>query len=282
MLVNLQEILAVADKANCAVGSFNIYNLESILAVKAAVEKTHQPVIISFGEGYMNHAPIEAIAASVRALFSDTDIPIVLHLDHAKELTSIKKALACGFTSVMYDGSRLPLEENIANTKTAVSLAHAQNASVEGELGYLNNEDGTGEGSAQCTGVEDAIKYTVETNVDALAIAIGNAHGLYKSKPQLHFDRLIELHAAVKCHLVLHGSSGISTPDLQKAIALGIKKFNINTEVSTTAVQAAREYLQRHTYAEEPNLRFETVLKDARTHMTVKIIEFIQIFAGKN
>lgn len=281
MLVNLKEILSTAETTNSAVGSFNIYNLESILAVKEAIDETKMPAIISFGEGYMQHAPIEAIASIVQTLFLTSDTPVVLHLDHCKNYTSIAKAIKVGFTSVMYDGSRLPLNENIANTKKVIELAHALNVSVEGELGYLNEEDGTGEINSTCTSVEDAIAYTTQTNVDALAIAIGNAHGLYKSTPKLNFDQLAKLHENVQCPLVLHGSSGIPLTDLQKSITLGIRKFNINTEISTTGVATIRNYLNTHTYEENPNLRLETILKEARSSMSKKIVEFMYLFANK-
>lgn len=281
MLVNLKEILYTAEATNSAVGSFNIYNLESILAVKEAIDETKMPAIISFGEGYMQHAPIEAIASIVQTLFLTSDTPVVLHLDHCKNYTSIAKAIKVGFTSVMYDGSRLPLNENIANTKKVIELAHALNVSVEGELGYLNEEDGTGEINSTYTSVEDAIAYTTQTNVDALAIAIGNAHGLYKSAPKLNFDQLAKLHENVQCPLVLHGSSGIPLTDLQKSITLGIRKFNINTEISTTGVATIRNYLNTHTYEENPNLRLETILKEARSSMSKKIVEFMYLFANK-
>lgn len=281
MLVNLKEILSTAEATNSAVGSFNIYNLESILAVKEAIDKTKMPAIIAFGEGYMSHAPIEAVASIVQTLFLTSDTPVVLHLDHCKNYASIAKAIKVGFTSVMYDGSRLPLVENIANTQKVVELAHSLNVSVEGELGYLNEEDGTGETSSTCTSVKDAIDYTTQTKIDALAIAIGNAHGLYKSTPKLNFAQLTKLHAAVKCPLVLHGSSGISTEDLQKSINLGIRKFNINTEISTTGVATIRNYLNTHAYQDNPNLRLETILKEARTSMSKKIVEFMYLFANK-
>ncbi len=281
MLVNLKEILAAAESTNSAVGSYNIYNLESILAVKEAIEQTNSPAIIAFGENYMKHAPIEVIGSIVQTLFLTSPTPVVLHLDHCKNFSSIAKAIKAGFTSVMYDGSRLPLEENILNTQKVVELAHALNVSVEGELGYLNEEDGTGESTTSCTSEKDALEYTEKTNVDALAIAIGNAHGIYKSTPKLNFEQLKKIHASVKCPLVLHGSSGIPLSDLQKAINYGIRKFNINTEISTTGVAASRSYLDANPYESNKNLRFETVLKDARTKMSSKIVEFMNLFANK-
>lgn len=281
MLINLKNILQIAEKNNSAIGSFNVYNLESILALKMAIDTLKTPAIIAFGESYTSHAPLEVISSIVYTLFEKSPIPIVLHLDHAKNLSTIKDAINCGFTSVMYDGSRLPLSENILYSQEVVKLAHAKNISVEGELGYLNNEDGTGENSMLCTDVNEAVHYTQKSGIDALAIAIGNAHGLYKSTPKLNFNQLQKLHENILCPLVLHGSSGIAFKDLQKAIDLGIRKFNINTEISTTAVKSLRNYLNNNSYEANPNLRFETVLKEARNKMSDKIIEFMKVFANK-
>lgn len=281
MLINLQKILSMAEKTNSAIGSYNVYNLETILAIKEAINLTKQPAIIAFGESYISHAPIKVISNIVHTLFKDSPIPITLHLDHAKNFNIINQAIDCGFTSVMYDGSRLPLTENIDNTKKIVKLAHHNNVSVEGELGYLNNEDGSGHISQNYTSIDDAINYTQSTQVDALAIAIGNAHGIYKAKPNLNFEQLAKLNNVTPCPLVLHGSSGISNNDLTKAITLGIRKFNINTEISTTAVQATRKFLTNNSSDINPNLRFENVLKNARLEMTNKIIEYMKIFANK-
>lgn len=282
MIVNLKTMLDMAAQQNCAIGSFNVYNLESVLAVYEAMQETKCPAIISFGESYMKHAPIEAVAACVKALLDDSELTAVLHLDHAKNLSSIERAIDCGFSSVMYDGSRLPLERNIADTQKAVQMAHDKGVSVEGELGYLNEEDGSGRISAQCTGVDEARQYVQQTDVDALAVAVGNAHGIYFEKPKLHFEQLQRIAQAVPCPLVLHGSSGISSADLARAIDCGVRKFNVNTEISTTAVAEARHFLAEHPAAENPNLRFETVLKDARSSMKNKIEEFMQVFSRKS
>lgn len=282
MIVNLKTMLDAAAQKNCAVGAFNVYNLESVLAVYEAMQEAECPAIISFGESYMKHAPIEAVAACVRALLDDSGMTAVLHLDHAKNLSSIKRAIDCGFSSVMYDGSRLPLEKNISDTKEAVQMAHAKGVSVEGELGYLNEEDGSGNSSAQCTSVDEARQYAQQTDIDALAVAVGNAHGIYIEEPKLHFDQLQKIAQAVPCPLVLHGSSGISSADLSRAIDCGVRKFNVNTEISTAAVAETRCFLAAHPAADNPNLRFEAVLKDARSSMKNKIEEFMHVFSRKS
>lgn len=277
MLINLQDVLAYANAKGTAIGSFNVYNVESAQAVLAATKESAHPVIISFGEKYDSHMPIEAMAALVRAYCETSPQPVVLHLDHSKELSSILRAIKAGFTSVMYDGSSKPVAENIAATKDIVRIAHAVNVSVEGELGYMNEEDGTGAaGTADTyTRVVDAKAFADETGADALAIAIGNSHGIYKGTPKLDFQRLEDIAKAVSIPLVLHGSSGIPKESLQKAIRLGIRKININTEVSTTGIRTAREFLASHTDA---NTRFETMTKAAEQEMTKVVQEYVDWF----
>jgi len=181
MLTTLSNLLNAAKQEKKAVGAFNVYNLETILAVVEAANRLQAPVILSFGEGYFTHAPVEIIASIVKEICTPFDIQVALHLDHAKELKSIARAIRAGFTSVMYDGSALPLSENIQKTKYIVEYAHAVGVSVEGELGYMNNEDGTCEEGLDLakgyTRVQDAAAYVNGTGIDALAVAVGNAHG---------------------------------------------------------------------------------------------------------
>lgn len=277
MLINLKESLAYGAEKKIAIGSFNVYNVESVQAVLEATKDTNHMVIISFGEKYDSHMPIEAMAALVRSYCETSLQPVVLHLDHSKDLTNILRAMRAGFTSIMYDGSSKPVAENIAATKEIVRIAHALDVSVEGELGYLNEEDGTGSiGNADTyTRVTDAKAFAAETGADALAIAIGNAHGIYKGIPKLDFVRLQEIAEAVAIPLVLHGSSGIPKEAIQKAIQLGIRKININTEVSTTGIRAARAFLASHTDA---NTRFETMTKAAETAMCEIVREYVSWF----
>lgn len=282
MLVNLKTILKYAEEQKSAVGAFNVYNLESVLAVARASQDLNEPVIFSFGEGYLSHAPIEVIATIVKKLCGVGDIPVVLHLDHAKEFSTVMRAIRCGFTSVMYDGSHLPLEENIANTRRIVEIAHVVGVSVEGELGYMNNEDGTCELGFEMekgyTSVKAAVQYVSGSGIDALAVAIGNAHGIYKGNPELDFDRLGEISAAISVPLVLHGCSGIPDAAIKKAVSLGVRKINVNTEISTGAVRAAREFLANHT---EKNTRFETMLKASRETMCETVKNYIHMLGEK-
>ena len=279
MLLNLKDILEYAEVKQSAIGSFNVYNVESIQAVVQAALAAKQPVIISFGESYTSHAPIEVIAEIVKIYCINADVPFCLHLDHSKELATIMKAIRAGFTSIMYDGSALPFNENIRRSRKVVELAHLVGVSVEGELGYMNNEDGTSpDGLCLAEGyttVAAAKEYTEQSGVDALAIAIGNAHGIYKGIPTLDFRRLEEIKRNIKVPIVLHGSSGIPAASLHKAIALGVRKININTEVSTKGIQTARSFLAGHL---DKNTRFETLAKAAEGAMSQTVADYINLF----
>ena len=279
MLLNLKDILEYAKVKQSAIGSFNVYNLESVQAVVQAALAAKQPVIISFGESYTAHAPIEVIAEIVKIYCTTSAVPFCLHLDHSKELATIMKAIRVGFTSIMYDGSALPLNENIERSRKVVELAHFVGVSVEGELGYMNNEDGTSpDGLCLADGyttVVAAKEYTEQSGVDALAIAIGNAHGIYKGIPTLDFLRLEEIKRNIKVPIVLHGSSGIPANSLRKAIALGVRKININTEVSTKGIQTARSFLAGHL---DKNTRFETLAKAAEGAMSQTVADYINLF----
>ncbi len=278
MLINLKNILEQAIKNNSAIGSFNVYNLESIQAVVEAAQDLGQPAIIAFGESYTKHAPLEVIAAIVKKYCTDSEIPFVLHLDHSKNFETIIRAIRAGFTSVMYDGSSLPLDKNIEKNRYVVQIAHMADVSVEGELGYMNNEDGTASLGLSLTKghtkPEDARKYAEASGIDALAIAIGNAHGIYKGIPELDFERLAEISSVIDIPLVLHGSSGIPIPSLQRVITMGIRKVNINTEISTQAIKTARQFLHKNI---QENLRFETLLKSSEHTMNRSIREYMSI-----
>ena len=279
MLLNLKDILEYAEVKQSAIGSFNVYNLESIQAVVQAALAAKQPVIISFGESYTSHAPIEVIAEIVKIYCIKSDVPFCLHLDHSKELATIMKAIRAGFTSIMYDGSALPLNENIRRSRQVVELSHLVGVSVEGELGYMNNEDGTSpDGLCLAEGyttVAAAKEYTEQSGVDALAIAIGNAHGIYKGIPTLDFRRLEEIKRTIKVPIVLHGSSGIPANSLRKAISLGVRKININTEVSTKGIQTARSFLADHL---DKNTRFEILAKAVEGAMSQTVADYINLF----
>lgn len=278
MLTNLKELLNEVCHKKSAVGSFNVYNMETIISVVGAARKLNSPVIIAFGESYFSYAPIEAIASVVKQMSRDYDLPVVLHLDHAKSFSSIIKAIRSGFTSVMYDGSELSFDENVKKTRTVVDLAHAVGVSVEGELGYLNKENGMTdlfmEMKLGFTEPDKAAEFAKITGIDALAVAIGNAHGFYKGVPVLDFERLSQIRELVDTPLVLHGCSGIPDDTIKKAVSIGVRKINVNTEISAAAVEAIRKVV---TSNYDKHLRFEQVLKDSREKMAEVVEKYIRL-----
>lgn len=237
MLVNLKEILAIAEERQIAVGSFNTPNLDSLLAVIRAAETLELPVIVQFAECHENLMPLSVIGPIMVSEARKASVPICVHLDHGETLDYIQYALDIGFTGVMYDGSTLPYEENVANTRQTVAMASKTNAGVEGELGSMGKrESGAGEGS----GVEDdtkiytdpvlAAKFIAETGIDALACSFGTTHGIYLTEPKLDFNVVQSVRGQTNhIPVVMHGGSGVSEADYGKAIEAGVRKINYFT-----------------------------------------------------
>lgn len=247
MLTNLSTILNSAYNHEIAIGSFNAYNYETIKGIIEAGIETNTPIIVAFGAKYLENMSLETASAIINSLAKDIAIPVCLHLDHCSDLDTIFKAIKCGFGSVMYDGSALPFEENMYNTKLVCQVAHACGVSVEAELGSLASGIASHEGSL--TDVEaytdpSSAKIFVEnTHVDALAVSIGTVHGFYKGKPKIRVDILKEINSLVSIPLVLHGGSGTPEEDILQCIENGIAKINVNTEISTYAVEQTKELL---------------------------------------
>lgn len=230
MLVNMRELLADAQAGDYAVGSFSVANMEMVLGVLQAAKELSAPVILQIAEVRLKQSPLELIGSLMVAAAENADTPVAVHFDHGKTLEKISQALDLGFTSVMFDGSHLPLDENIEMTKKVIAMAEEYDASVEAEIGCVGgSEDGSEDIAINCTKTEDAVRFEAETGVDALAIAIGNAHGNYKSTPKLRFDILEEVEKNTDLPLVLHGGTGITPDDFVKCSHTGIKKINIAT-----------------------------------------------------
>ena len=234
MLIPLAPVLSRALRANYAVGSFNVANFEMMETVIQCAAQNNSPVIVSTAAVEARYFGPEVAFAMVQALSQKHDIAVVLHLDHGD---SVDLALACihaGYTSVMFDGSHLPLEENIRQTQEVVHAAHLAGVSVEGEIGKIQGvEDDIeiSEADAQMSDVGEASTYVRETKVDALAVAIGNAHGFYIKEPSLDFHRLEEIKNKVRIPIVLHGGTGIPSQQIQQGISLGIAKINFASKV---------------------------------------------------
>lgn len=240
-LVNMSSLLKQARTGGYAVGSFSVSNMEMVLGVLKAVEQTKSPAIIQIAEVRLNHSPLEIIGPLMVAAAKNSAVPVAVHFDHGKTTEKIKQALDIGFTSVMLDGSHLPFEENVRITAAAKHLAAEYGADCEGEIGCVGgSEDGSEDIAINCTSPAQALEFYEKTGVDALAVAIGNAHGNYKQAPKLRFDILEETAALVEVPLVLHGGTGILPEDFRKCISLGINKINIATATFDSVEQSVR------------------------------------------
>lgn len=241
MLVNMRDLLANAEKGNYAVGSFSVANMEMVLGAVRAAEELKAPIILQIAEVRLKQSPLEIIGPLMVAAAKSASVPVAVHFDHGKTLEKINQALEIGFTSVMFDGSHLPLDENIAMTKRVIESAKKYSAAVEAEIGCVGgSEDGSEDIAINCTKPEDAVRFENETGVDALAVAIGNAHGNYKATPKLRFDILETVDKMTKTPLVLHGGTGISPDDFVRCSKTGIKKINIATATFDSVENSVR------------------------------------------
>ena len=240
MLTTLKEVLAFAEEKKAAIPAFNIDNMEIVQSIIKASEEENYPVILAVGQAAIKDGKLALLAATAQVLAKKSPIPVVLHLDHGQSLEQVRMALDCGFTSVMIDGSKLPFHENVEISKRALEMARAAGATVEAELGcILGVEDDISHDDSKpfLVRTEDVEAFNKAVTVDALAVGIGNAHGIYKGLPNLDFDRLSEVNDISSVPLVLHGGSGIPGDMIQKAISLGIRKINVATEIRLAYVR---------------------------------------------
>ena len=242
-LVPLNEILKKAQAEKYAVCAFNIENMEMAQAVIAAAEELNSPVIMQTTPSTLRYAEPELFFGVVAALAKKTHVPVVMHLDHGNSFELASKAYRAGYTSVMIDGSQLPLNENIALTNAVLAMCHAGNVSVEAELGCIGGKEDDLSSDNIYTIPEEAKQFVEATGVDALAVAIGTAHGIYKSTPCLNIERLKEIRKLVDVPLVLHGTSGVSDEVVRQCIAEGICKVNYATDLRIEFTKGAREVL---------------------------------------
>lgn len=273
MLVNMRELLEDAEIDNYAVGSFSVANMEMVLGVLKAAEELNAPVILQIAEVRLKQSPLEIIGSLMVAAAENASTPVAVHFDHGKTIEKITEALDIGFTSVMFDGSHLPLEENIEMTKKVISTAEEYDAAVEAEIGCVGgSEDGSEDIAINCTKPDDAVRFEKETGVDALAIAIGNAHGNYKSTPKLRFDILKQVDDMTDTPLVLHGGTGISPEDFVKCSKTGIKKINIATATFDSVENNVREAYKNGNikgYYDLHEAEIEGAYKNAKRHILI-------------
>ncbi|HEX6594787.1 MAG TPA: class II fructose-1,6-bisphosphate aldolase [Bacillota bacterium] len=254
-LVSMKEMLETAKEKQYAVGQFNLNNLEYAQAILQAAEEENSPVILGVSEGAKRYmGGYKAVVSIVKGLMEEygTTVPVAIHLDHGSSFEQCALAIQAGFTSVMIDGSHLPLEENIALTKKVVELAHIHGVSVEAELGRIGGEEDdvvVDDAQAFYAIPSECEQLVRETNVDCFAPALGSVHGPYKGEPNLGFDRMEEIKELTNVPLVLHGGTGIPTKDIKRAISLGSAKINVNTENQMAQTKKIREVLN-----EQPDL----------------------------
>jgi fructose-bisphosphate aldolase class II len=240
-LTSMIPLLKAARNEGYAVGQFNFHNIDGLLAILSAAEEKESPVIL----GPLFLKP-RATMAMLRELAAEAEVPIAVTLDHGQSFEQCVECIEAGYTDVMLDTSALPFEENARESKRVVEVAHAAGVGVEGEIGHV----GMGEDyenfsrlTADFTQPQEAARYVEQSGVDAVAVAVGTAHGHYKGEPKLDFARLQEIKAAVAAPLVLHGGSGVSDDDFREAIMCGISKVNIYTHLADAALEAARAQL---------------------------------------
>lgn len=272
-LVTMKQLLDQARAENRGVGAFSVGSMEMVKGAVQAAEELKTPIILQIAEVRLKHSPLALMGPMMVQAARESAVEIAVHLDHGLTLETVRKALDLGFTSVMFDSSLYPFEENIARTKEVAALAGRYGATVEAELGLVGgSEDGKAGHGIRCTDPADAEVFCRETGVDALAVAIGNAHGNYPTAPQLAFDVLAEIQRRVAVPLVLHGGSGISDADFRRAIGLGIVKVNIATASFNRLTQCAEAYLRTegpHNYFDLNEAMVRGTYENVRHHIRV-------------
>ncbi len=273
MLVNLNDVLIKAREGRYAVGLFNTTDSDMLEAVIEAAEEMNSPVVVGTAEVLLPYGELSLIAPSIIARAKRAKVPVVVHYDHGLTFERCIEAIHLGFSSIMYDASVKDYETNIAETRELVKIAHAFGCSVEGEIGHVGNNDGAAEateepGESMYTTPEEAEAYVAATGVDALAVAIGSAHGVYKKKPMLNIDRLREIRARIDTPLVLHGGSGLSDDDFRNTIREGIAKVNIFTDLCLAGERACADALSENIgYLEMRNRKVAYIKEEVKKKM---------------
>ena len=277
MIVSFKEMLQEAQKGRYAVGAFNCLSLENVLGAIQAAEELNSPIIIQLAEVQFPCAPLSLMAPLYIEAAEKACVPVVVHLDHGQSFQTCADAICLGFGSVMFDGASLPLEENIARTIEVARMAKACGVDMEAELGKVGD---VGVDDAQkdvFTDVAEAVRFVQETQVDALAIAIGNQHGHYVATPKLNIDRLIELKEATGVPLVLHGGSGTSEEDFKACIHNGICKINVATAIQLGVTDKVKQYLATDPKANYIDMKAQMVEASKQV-----VMEHIRLFESND
>lgn len=285
MLTSLKNILNLIENKNCALGAFNVANLETTLAVVNAANKSKAPIIIQVSETTIEYATLNTIVAIVKTISEDENItvPIALHLDHGKSFESVKKCIDAGFSSIHIDASLLPFKDNVELTKTSVAYAHEHNVLAQGELGILKGVEDkaqTPEDMAPFfTEPQEALEFVKLTGVDTLAVSIGNMHGIKKFRdievPPLDIPRLAKIHQLLpQIPIVLHGASGVKEEQIKQAINNGVKIINIDTELRLAFSQSLKDVLTNDPLIYDPRKILEPTILGVEKIVTEKINMF--------
>lgn len=279
MLVNSKVMLENAKKYNYAVPHFNINNLEWTKYILETMNSLNKPVILGVSESALSYmGGVSTVVGLVKGLIIDLNItiPVCLHLDHGTSIDICKQAIDAGFTSIMIDASKYPLLENINITKQVVEYAHAKGVTVEAEVGHVGGTEDNITSNITNATLEDCLKLVNETGVDSLAPALGSVHGIYKNEPNLDFKTMKEISAALPIPLVLHGASGIPDNQIKEAIACGINKINVNTELQIVWTNAVREYLNNCNQYDP-----RKIIGSGKQAIKEKIIEKVKLYMTK-
>lgn len=272
-LVKMKDLLRRAEEKNIGCGAFSVGNMEMVRGAIRAAEELDTPIILQIAEVRLKNSPLHLMGPMMVQAAKEAKVDVAVHLDHGLTFETVDKALELGFTSVMLDASTLPFEENIARVKAVVEKARKYGATVEAELGLVGgSEDGSCDHGIRCTDPDDAVVYARETGIDALAVAIGNAHGNYPVAPTLAFDVLEKIHEKVDIPLVLHGGSGITDKDFQRAISLGIRKVNIATASFNSLTAHVEKYMEstdKHNFFDLNEAMVQGTYENVKRHILV-------------
>lgn len=273
-LTTLSEVLKIAEASNTAIPGFNIDNIEGTEAIMEAAESERCPVILTIGQGAIKAGQLRFLADLVKRIAEESTVPVVLHLDHGISYEQTVECLRLGFTSVMYDGSHHPFEDNVRESNAVVRSAHAVGVSVECELGAISGvEDGISHKTLNLVDLNEVERFIAAVDCDALAVGIGNAHGMYQGTPHFDFDRLAACRRLNTPPLVLHGGSGTPDEMVRQAIRLGIRKVNVATELRMAFMKGLEDTVGTRDFYE--------MYRQAKANMTEVARQKIRLFQGK-